>query len=99
MAKLVLSQLVAATAVGEHFGRSREWARALLREWHEDQKRDGLPRVIRRGRVLYTTVAVLEHYAPRRDRRTEKRLTALEADLLRAYARIAEIERALGRRR
>lgn len=92
------SAIANASAVGRHFGRSREWGRQLLRQWHEEQKVDGLPRVVKRGGVIYTTVAVLNHYAPRRDRALENRVAALEADLLRAFSRIAELERRLPRR-
>lgn len=94
-----LSQAANATQVGEHFGRSRQWGRLLLRQWLEEQKEDGLPRVFRRGKALYTTVAVLNHYAPRRDEKLERKVRKLEADLLSAFARLAELERRIGTRR
>lgn len=85
--------LVGALGVGRHFKRGREWGRRLLKQWAEEQKRDGLPRVIRKGRYVYTTVAVLNHYAGKPNEKLERKVTQLERDLMNAYMRIAELER------
>lgn len=95
----LLSSIANAAAVGRHFGRSKSWGRQLLRSWAAEQEEDGLPRVVRRGRIIYTTVAVLQHYAPKKDETLARKVRALEGDLLDAFSRIAELERRIGRRR
>lgn len=95
----LLSSIANASQVGRHFGRSREWGRQLLRSWYAEQAEDGLPRVVKRGRIIYTTVAVLNHYAPKKDETLARKVRSLESDLLAAFSRIAELERRIGRRR
>lgn len=97
--KPLLSSTANAAAVGRHFGRSREWGRQLLKQWYAEQQEDGLPRVVKRGKFLYTSVAVLYHYHPKKDPETERRIRSLESDLSHAFSRIAELERRIGRRR
>lgn len=96
--------LLSAGAVGKHFGRDRWWGLRLLRAWWKEQQEGGPVRVLRRGDVrpvLYTTKMVLRNEAPRTgiDDALARRLTTLERDLEVAFARIAELERSIGRRR
>lgn len=94
------SQLASATAVGRRYGRSREWGRRLLKSWWAEQQAGGPPRVLRRGRVYYTTLAVLYADAPRaRDEALYRKVAELEKDLDRAFERIAALERKNGSRR
>lgn len=94
------SQLVSAGKVGKRFGHSRDWGWRLLKSWWEEQERGGPPRVLRRGRYYYTTLAVLDIYAPKgRDERLLRKLRELDDGLDRAFARIVELERRLGMRR
>lgn len=94
------SQVASPSRVGAHFGKSREWARSLLKEWYAEQQRGGPPKVFRKGRVFYTTMSVLREHMPRgRDEALHRKLRELEHGLEQAYARIAELERRIGRRR
>lgn len=95
------SPLVSATGVARRFGRGRKFGQRLLKQWLDEQQDGGQARVLKRGRVLYTTEAVLDAVLPggARDRAINRRLLVLERDLEVAYARIAELERRIGRRR
>lgn len=95
------SFVVGPSRLGRMFERSRWWGARILAEWWEEQARGGPVRVFRRpsGR-LYSTVAIIDQHMPRRRNEVlERRLRTLEADLSSAFARIAELERAIGRRR
>jgi hypothetical protein len=87
--------------LGKLYGRSRWWGSRLLREWWAEQLKGAPIRVFRRpsGR-LYTTLGIIDQHMPRRrDEVLERRLRTLERDLSESFARIAELERAIGRRR
>jgi hypothetical protein len=85
------------------FKKSREWGRSMLQMWFDEQQAGGPLRVFPRGKQgqLCTTIAIIDQYMPRgrRDEVLERRLAAFERDLGEAYARLAELERATGRRR
>lgn len=96
--------IIGPTKLGAMMNRSRWWAQDLLRSWWIDQQNGGPVRVFRRrisrGRMAYaTTMNVLDAVFGRRDRATERRITSIERDLERAFARIAELEQRIGRRR
>jgi len=94
------SQLASTQRVADHYGRSRWWALELLKEWYAEQQLGGPPRVLKRGRIFYTTLAVLHAHAPRgRDEQLQRKLRQMENDIEKAFVRIAELERRLGRRR
>lgn len=94
--------VLTASKLGRLFKRSRWWGQRVLREWLREQERGGPVRVFfkRNGRP-FTTVAIVEAVWPRarRDEQSERRIKALEADLERAFTRIAELERKIGARR
>ena len=87
--------------LGKMFGRSRWWARRLLKTWWEEQQRGAPVRVFPLGGGrLYTTKATVEQYMPRRkDEALERRFAGIEKDLASAISRIADLERSIGRRR
>lgn len=105
--------VVGATRLAAMFDKSRHWAQRLMREWWREQEQGGPVRVFKRneakhhrsGRAVrsfryYTTIAIVDtHMARRPDRALERRLRQLESDVSEAYARIAELERAMGKRR
>lgn len=94
------SELVSSGEVGKHYGRSRRWGWMLLRQWWEEQKRGGTPKVLKRGRVFYTTRAMLYADNPKgRDEKLWRKVTQLEKDLERAYTRLVELEKRQGMRR
>lgn len=85
--------LVGPTKVGAQFGRSREWGRALLRQWWEEQQGGGHPRVLKRGKVLYTTMQVLRDHTPRaRDEAVLRKLRELDGAVDQLYARVLKLE-------
>lgn len=72
----------------------------MLKQWWEEQQRGGVPKVLRRGRVFYTTRAVLYADHPKgRDEHLWRKVERLEKDLEKAYARIVKLEERLGARR
>ena len=90
------------------YGRNEHWARSLLREWYEEQKKGGPVRVFPRYAIvkgkrqlrLYTTMGVIEQSMPRaRDMELERWRKRIDADLDRAFARIVELELRLGIRK
>lgn len=96
--------IITPTKLGKMMKRSRWWAQDLLRGWWKDQLAGGPIRVFRRrgrgGLLGYvTTMAVLDSVFGRRDRATERRIIVLERDVSTAFARIAELEQRIGRRR
>lgn len=80
--------------VAGHFGRSRNWARALLRGWLDEQEHGGEMRVIvrrdARGRpCLYTTRTVLlRSTPPARDARLVRQVAQLERDVTQLARRL-----------
>ncbi len=93
--------LIGPTAFGKMFRKSRWWAGRVMREWWKDQEAGG-PILVHRRRSghMTTTLAAIEQHMPRRkDEVLERRLRSMEIDLARAFTRIAELERALGRKR
>lgn len=57
------STLVGATKLAKICGHSRNWARAKLREWLEEQNRGGVHRVVLTGpkkNILATTIGVVQ---------------------------------------
>ena len=90
--------LVGPTKVGAQFGRSREWGRALLRQWWEEQQGGGHPRVLKRGKVLYTTMQVLRDHTPRvRDEAMLRKLRELDSAVDQLYGRVLRLEMAATR--
>lgn len=92
--------LVGPTKVGAQFGRSRDWGRALLRQWWEEQQGGGRPRVLKRGRLLYTTMHVLNDYTPKaRDEAVLRKLRELDAAVDQLYGRVLKLEMSVVRPR
>jgi hypothetical protein len=94
--------MVGPTKMGRMYGHSRRWARRQLLEWWEEQQVGGPVRVFRRpSGYLYTTLAVLDQIMPprRRDAVLERWRASVDANLDETFRRLAELERAIGRRR
>lgn len=90
------------TKLGRMFGKSRWWALRLLRTWWKEQQEGGPVRTFRvaGGGALRTTTATVDLYMPRRrDEALERRLAGIEKDLGALVTRVADLERAIGRRR
>jgi hypothetical protein len=95
------SFVVGPPELGRMFGRSRWWGLRLLREWWSAQQHGGPVRVFRRDSGhLYTTLGVLDQHMPRRrDDALERWRASIDGDIDEAFRRLAEVERAIGRRR
>lgn len=88
------SMLISSGEMGALYEKSRWWGRRQLKDWLAEQDAGGVQRVFRRGTRLYTTLAVLDREFPRgrREKELEKRIRRLEADVDRAFLRIAALE-------
>lgn len=93
--------VVGVTKLAWMYGKSRDWAERLLKEWHEEQRRGGPVRVFQQGKrgSLYTTMPVIhQHMPPGRDPVLYRRMKDVEDDVKNAHARldreIAERKRA-----
>lgn len=74
--------VVGVTKLAWRYGRSEEWAKALLERWEREQLSGGPVRVFRHGKrnSLYTTLTVLiREMPPARDLVLYRRVEALEA--------------------
>jgi hypothetical protein len=93
--------IVRPTRFGQMFEKSRSWARARLKEWWDEQQVGAPVKVYRHhSGYLYTTLAVIDQYMPRRrDEALERWKAAVDRDVSEAFRRITEIERRSGRRR
>jgi hypothetical protein len=99
--------VVGATRLARMFGRSRGWARRLLREWEVEQAAGGPTRVFRQGKQsgLYTTIRAIQSVLPAaKDVVVYERLAEIETELGTINARVdrevvraGEIERRLTR--
>ena len=86
------SLVVGVTKLAWMYGKSRDWAERLLKEWYEQQCAGTAPvRVFPMGKrgSLFTTLAVIhQHMPPGRDLVLYKRMAAVEADVADAHKRI-----------
>lgn len=84
------SLVVGATKLAWIYGKSRNWARRLLRSWAEAQARGGPVRVFTRpDGALCTTMAVLyQHMPPGKDLELYRRVDSLTVDVSDAHRRI-----------
>lgn len=83
--------VVGVTKLAWMYGRSRDWAERLLKEWHEKQLNGGPVRVFAQGKrgSLFTTLPVVhQHMPPGRDLVLYRRMDAVEADVSTAHSRI-----------
>ncbi len=75
------------------YDKSLEWARAMLEQWEDEQKRGGPRRVFRAGRRLHTTMPVLHAYMPPgKDLALYRRVEAVEDSAIEAHCRIDRID-------
>lgn len=74
------------------YGKSRDWAERLLREWYDAQRAGTAPvRVFPQGKrgSLYTTLPILHQVMPPgRDLALYQRMSAVEAEAALAHQRI-----------
>lgn len=100
-------QVIGPKELGRRFGRGHKWARALLREWWDEQQRGGPARVFpMRGRggfvTYYTTIAVVHrHMPPGRDEKLVRAVKEHDRDLdqlARKIDRLMDLNRTLEKR-
>lgn len=81
-AEIDADMVVGVTKLAWRYGRSEEWAKALLQRWEREQLSGGPVRVFRHGKrnSLFTTLTVLiREMPPARDLVLYRRVEALEA--------------------
>lgn len=86
------SLVVGVTKMAWMYGKSRDWAERLFKQWEAEQLAGTAPvRVFRQGKrgSLFTTLAVIhQHMPPGRDLVLYRRMSAVEADVALAHQRI-----------
>lgn len=89
--------VIGVTELAWMFERSRDWARALLERWEDDQRRGGPVRVFRTGRLLHTTMPTVHaNMPPGKDLALYRRMDAVEADAAHAHQRIDRLAASQG---
>ncbi len=82
-----VSQVVTAGELARMYGRSRFWARAVLKRWHTEQEQGGEVRVIahrdKRGRLVIETTrgALMRSMPPARDEALVRKVDGIDRDL------------------